>query len=134
VSRRKIPPWLLLRLALAVVLDTAVHVLWKLGAERLPGSLSAAALVDAVHEPLLLIVAVLFAWQLVNWLRVLEGSDLSFSQPITSLSLISVLVVSAIWLDESLGAAKIIGIALVFAGVWFVSRTDHHGGARPRAP
>jgi drug/metabolite transporter (DMT)-like permease len=131
VSKGKVPAWLVVRLALAVVLDTAVHVLWKLGADRLPGSLSLEALVDAAHEPLLLVVAVLFAWQLVNWLRVLEGSDLSFSQPITSLSLISVLVVSAVWLGETLEPAKLAGIALVFAGVWFISRTEHD--SRPAA-
>lgn len=124
------PAWLVVRLALAVVLDTAVHVLWKLGADRLPGSLSVSALAQAAHEPLLLIVAVLFAWQLVNWLRVLEGSDLSYSQPITSLSLITVLVVSATGLGESVAPAKLAGIALVFAGVWFISRTDHHSTAK----
>ena len=129
MSKRKVPAWLVARLTLAVVLDTGAHVLWKLGAERLPGSLSISTLAQAAHEPLLLIVAVLFAWQLVNWLRVLEGADLSYAQPITALSLVTVLVVSAAGLGESAGPAKIAGIALVFAGVWFISRTDHESGA-----
>ena len=126
---RKVPVSLIVRLVLAVVLDTAVQVQWKLAAARLPGSLSVSALVEAAHEPLLLVVAVLFAWQLFNWLRVLESSDLSFSQPITSLSFVSVLAVSVIWLGETLDAAKIGGIALVFAGVWFISRTEHDSRA-----
>jgi drug/metabolite transporter (DMT)-like permease len=125
VSARKVPPWLVARLALAIVLDTAVHITWKLGADRLPGSLSLDALSQAAHEPLFYIVGVLFAWQLVNWLRVLEGSDLSYSQPITALSLVSVLAVSALYLGESLAPAKLAGTALVFAGVWFISRTPH---------
>lgn len=114
-----IPPWLAWRLALAIVLDTAVHVLWKAAADQLP-----------VVSPLFLVVGGLFIWQLVNWLRVLQGSDLSYSQPITSLSLITVLVVSVLFLGESVDARKVLGIALVFAGVWFISRTEHDSGAR----
>ena len=119
------PLWLVARLALAIVLDTAVHITWKLGADRLPGALSAEALSQVAREPLFLIVAVLFACQLVNWLRVLDISDLSYSQPITALSLVSVLLVSVLYLGESLDAAKLAGIALIFAGVWFISRTPH---------
>lgn len=115
----RIPPWLAWRLALAIALDTAVHVLWKAAADQLPGV-----------SPLFLVVAVLFVWQLVNWLRVLEGSDLSYSQPITSLSLVTVLVVSVLFLGESVDALKVLGIAFVFAGVWFISRTGHDSGAR----
>lgn len=130
MRRHKVPLWLVLRLALAVALDTTVHVVWKVAADRLPGSLSLAALAQAAHEPLLLIVAALFAWQLVNWLRVLEGSDLSYSHPITSLSLITVLIVSVRWLGEGIEPQKLAGIALVFAGVWFVSRTPHDSTAK----
>ena len=119
------PLWLVARLALAIVLDTAVHTTWKLAADRLPGALSADAISQVAHEPLFLIVAVLFAWHLLNWLQVLEGSDLSYSQPITALSLVSVLAVSVLILGESLDAAKLAGTALIFAGVWFISRTPH---------
>ena len=117
----RIPPWLAWRLALAIALDTAVHILWKAAADQLPAV-----------SPLFLAVAVLFVWQLVNWLRVLEGSDLSYSQPITSLSLVTVLTASVLFLGESVDARKVLGIAFVFAGVWFISRTRHDGGrARP---
>src|SRR6266403_1711547 len=96
-----LPPGLVFRLALAVILDTAVHIVWQLA-----------------------------VWQLVNWLRVLESSDLSYSQPITALSLILVLVLSALYLGESVDALKVLGIGFVFAGVWFISRTDHDSSAR----
>ena len=116
----RIPAWLAWRLALAIVLDTAVHVLWKTAADQLPSV-----------SPLFLVVAVLFVPQLLNWLRVLEGSDLSYSQPITSLSLVTVLVVSVLFLGESADARKLLGIAFVFAGVWFISRTAHDSRAQP---
>lgn len=131
---RSVPATLIARLALAIALDTAVQVLWKLGAGQLPGTTSAMeAARAALHEPVFLLVAALFCWQLVNWLRVLEQSDLSYSQPITSLSFVSVFALSAVYLGESVDLAKVAGIALVFAGVWFISRTDHHGGAREGA-
>src|SRR5882762_2875136 len=126
-----LPPGLVFRLALAVILDTAVHIVWKLAVLQLPnpGS-SPVALEAASREPLFLLVAILFVWQLINWLRVLESSDLSYSQPITALSLILVLVLSALYLGESVDALKILGIGFVFAGVWFISRTDHDSSAR----
>lgn len=121
------PAALVLRLALAIALDTAVQVLWKLGAEQLPGTASVAAAAEAaLHQPIFLLVAALFCWQLVNWLHVLEMSDLSYSQPITSLSFVSVFAVSVAWLGESVDAPKVVGIALVFVGVWFISRSGHN--------
>ena len=127
---RALPAWLVFRLALAIALDTAVHIVWKLAVLQLPdpGSLSA-SVEAALHEPLFLLVAALYVWQLLNWLRVLESSDLSYSQPITALSLIAVFVLSVLYLDESVDALKVLGIALVFAGVWFISRTAHDSRA-----
>ena len=60
-KRRSVPLWLVARLALAIVLDTAVHITLKLGADRLPGALSAQALLQLAHEPLFLVVAVVLA-------------------------------------------------------------------------
>src|SRR5581483_7010120 len=99
VMKRGLPAWLTARLALAIALDSAVQLLWKLAA--------------------------LFVWQLANWLRVLEASDLSYSQPITSLSFVSVFALSVLFLGERVDAAKIFGIAFVFAGVWLIGRTPH---------
>src|SRR5205809_4700484 len=120
-----LPPGLVFRLALAVILDTAVHIVWKLAVLQLPDPDSLpAALEAASREPLFLLVAALFVWQLVNWLQVLEGCDLSFSQPITALSLILVLVLSALYLGESVDTLNVLGFGFVFGGVWFFSLID----------
>jgi drug/metabolite transporter (DMT)-like permease len=120
------PPGLVIRLALAVILDTAVHIVWKMAVLQLPDPGSPHAFMEAAfRQPLFLVVGALFAWQLVNWLQVLERSDLSYSQPITSLSFVSVFALSALFLDESVDALKVLGIGFVIAGVWFISRTDH---------
>ena len=123
---RIIPAGLAIRLALAIALDTVVQILWKLAAMQLPVSASMAGTVEAaLQQPIFLLVAALFAWQLINWLRVLERSDLSYSQPITSLSFVSVFVLSVVYLGERVDAQKVLGIALVFAGVWIIGRTHH---------
>jgi len=114
MAAKTLPPELLFRLALAVVLDTAVQILWKLAVLQLPAI-----------GPLFLLVAALFAWQLLNWLRVLESSDLSYSQPITALSLVTVFVLSVLYLGEGVDLPKVTGTLFVLAGVWFISRTDH---------
>ena len=94
-----------------------MQLLWKLAATD--------------FEPLVItLVVVIFVAQLINWLRVLEMSDLSYSQPITSLSYITVLWFSVAWLGEQLDPLKIAGILLIIAGVWFISRGPHHSNAR----
>ncbi len=98
------------------MLDTVVQLLWKVAATD--------------FEPLVItLVVVIFIAQLINWLRVLQMSDLSYSQPITSLSYITVLWFSVTWLGEQLDALKIAGILLILAGVWFISRGPHHSNA-----
>ena len=62
---------------------------------------------------------------MINWLKVLELADLSFAQPITALSYVSVCILSTLYLGESIGALKVLGISFVLAGAWFICRTDH---------
>jgi drug/metabolite transporter (DMT)-like permease len=78
---------------------------------------------------LLALVAVFFVAQLWNWLRVLQIADLSYAQPITALSYITVLGLSALWFGEHIDALKVVGIVLILAGVWFISRGPHHSNA-----
>jgi drug/metabolite transporter (DMT)-like permease len=109
-------------LTIAIALDTVGQLLWKLAADRLPRSLSPAALVHAVaHDPLPLLVIGVFLLQLVNWLLVLERVDLSYAQPLTALSYVSVCLLSAWFFGERLDVRKGLGVALVLAGVALVS-------------
>jgi drug/metabolite transporter (DMT)-like permease len=118
-SRRPFPWWgVYAGLALAIVLDTVGQLLWKQAAVRIPETLSAGVLLDAlVREPLVLAVAGVFALQLVNWLLVLEHADLSRVQPITSLSYVSVVLFSVALMGERLDAGRGLGILLVLFGV-----------------
>ena len=86
------------------MLDTVVQLLWK-------------AVATEFDLVILAIVVVLFVAQLFNWLRVLQMSDLSYAQPITSLSYITVLWFSVSWLGEQLDPLKIAGILLIMAAM-----------------
>jgi len=111
-------------LGLAVVFDTVQQLAWKMGIVAMPETTSVPATIEAVlHEPLLALVAVLMVARLINWLRVLEISDLSFAQPFTSLSYVSVTALSALYLKEALTPLQIVGMAIIVGGVWCVSQT-----------
>jgi drug/metabolite transporter (DMT)-like permease len=64
-------------------------------------------------------------------MAVLRKADLSYAQPITSLSLISVTAVSFSLFHERVSPQRIAGMLLILSGVWFISMTGHRtpGGA-----
>ncbi len=111
-------------LAAAVVLDTTAQVAWKLAVSAVPrrASLAAAAAQGASSPSFFAAMAALGA-QLYNWIRVLARADLSFAQPITALGYVTVLAISGRWLHEPMPAPKLIGVGLILAGVFCISRT-----------
>ncbi len=129
VGARGLRPALAIGLALAIVLDTAGQLLWKYAVETLPHTAQPWPAVDAVlGQPLFLLVIAVFLAQLINWLKVLDQADLSFAQPITSLSYVSVAGLSTLLYGEPIGPVKALGIACILGGVWVISQ-----GHRPVA-
>ena len=57
------------------------------------------------------------------WLAALTKAPVSSAYPMLSLGYVAVAAVSAAWLGESLTSAKVLGIALICAGVVLVSRS-----------
>jgi len=115
---------LVLGLVTAILLDTGVQIFWKIGVIDIPDSVLPWQLLGAVAErPVFLLVLALMLGQLINWLQVLSLADLSFAKPFTSLSYVTVSVVSAFFLGERLHIFQIVGIGIIIAGVWFVSRS-----------
>jgi drug/metabolite transporter (DMT)-like permease len=111
--------WIAIGLTVAIVLDTVGQLLWKHAAIGLPQSLSPALLLGSfVRSPLpIIIVLGVFFLQLINWLVVLERVELSYAQPLTSLSYVSVVMLSVWLFGERLESAKLLGVLLVLAGV-----------------
>ena len=128
-------PRLTIGLGATVVLDTVAQLVWKAAALRLPVLADADVLVHAVmHEPLFIALSLLFLLQLWVWLKVLEHADLSFAQPITALSYVTVGGLATLWFAETMTVRQLAGIALVLLGVWFVSRGPARNDPRADTP
>ena len=122
-------------LVVAVVLDTFIQISWKLAVSASPGN----GALGALSSPFFYAAMLGLAAQLFNWMRVLARADLSFAQPFTALSYLSVLVLSARSLGERISAPKVMGVCLILIGVFLISRTpfrtpppaDEPGAVRP---
>jgi drug/metabolite transporter (DMT)-like permease len=128
---KKIPGAVVGGLAAAVVLDTVIQIAWKRTVGGVPeGASSAATLATAATSPFFYAAMAAFAAQFFNWLRVLKSADLSFAQPFTALSYVSVLTISHRSLHEEISMTKVIGVGLIFVGVFFISRTPFQTGGK----
>jgi multidrug transporter EmrE-like cation transporter len=66
---------------------------------------------------------VCYAASVCVWLAALSKAPVSTAYPMLSLGYVAVATVSVIWLGESMPPAKVLGIALICAGVVLVSRS-----------
>ena len=133
--RSKLPRAVAAGIVMAVLLDTAIQILWNWAVRGIPVDASALATArGALSNPWFYAAMATFVSQLFNWTRVLARADLSFAQPLTALSYLSVLAVSSRSLHESLSAFKLIGVGFVLLGVFFISRTPHRTGSGPGVP
>ena len=130
----RLPPAVLGGLVLAVVLDTFIQVTWKYAVADVPADATLGVAARAVlASPAFYGAMALFGGQMFNWMRVLARADLSFAQPITALSYISVLAISSRVLHEQIGPTRLAGVALILIGVFCISRTPHQTADAPRA-
>jgi multidrug transporter EmrE-like cation transporter len=67
---------------------------------------------------------VCYATSVCVWLAALSKAPVSTAYPMLSLGYVVVAAVSVLWLGESMGPAKVLGIALICAGVILVSRSS----------
>ena len=67
---------------------------------------------------------VCYGASLCVWLAALSKAPVSTAYPMLSLGYVVVAIVSVTWLGETLSPAKMLGIALICAGVVLVSRNS----------
>jgi multidrug transporter EmrE-like cation transporter len=67
---------------------------------------------------------VCYAASVCVWLAALSKAPVSTAYPMLSLGYVVVAAVSVTWLGESMGPTKVLGIALICAGVILVSRSS----------
>lgn len=114
---------LLIGLSFAIILDTAGQLLWKFCVATMPSATGLWPTAEAMlRQPLFVVLAAIFFCQLSNWIKVLEHADLSFAQPITSMSYVTVCILSGVLFGEHIGLAKTAGVLCVITGAWLVSQ------------
>jgi drug/metabolite transporter (DMT)-like permease len=129
-SKKSLPRSVVIGLTLAIALDTAVQFSWKFAASGINANYGLLnAFWQAMIMPSVWLTILLFILQFVNWMKVLAKADLSFAQPITALSYVSVSFLSCLYLHESMNFIKAAGIALILLGVYFVTQSDHDTSA-----
>jgi len=117
-----------LGLGAAVVLGTASQILWKWAAsESSPSGSALQVLCQIMTNWKFALAIALYILQFFNWMAVLKHADLSYAQPITAASYVTVGITAwAIWpAEEALPPHRLMGIGLILLGVYFITRTPH---------
>jgi multidrug transporter EmrE-like cation transporter len=118
--------WLLI--LTGVGLNAAAQLLLKVATRPLAhfSQFNAAILGDSVlilfKSPPFWAGMVCYAASVCVWLAALSKAPVSTAYPMLSLGYVVVAAVSVMWLGESMTPAKVMGIALICAGVVLVSR------------
>src|ERR1700751_4057191 len=100
--KKNFPTRLAAGLLLAILIDTALQLVWKTAVLSLPNNGSPWLNVPAVlHSPLFIFVIFLSACQFFNWLMGLKKADLSVAQPVTSLSEVTVLCLARLYVKDA---------------------------------
>jgi drug/metabolite transporter (DMT)-like permease len=79
-----------------------------------------------LFNPLFQLTVILWLVQFFNWLLVLAQSDLSFAQPMSGISYITVACSAACLFGEHISPQRGAGIALIVIGAWLMGGTTPH--------
>jgi multidrug transporter EmrE-like cation transporter len=113
-------------LLVAIILDTAAQSCWKAATFHVPVSADMwQTLMITFRQPLFHMTLLLIIVMFFNWMIVLSHADLSYAQPITALSYVTISVVAVALFGEHISLQRMLGITMILLGVWCVSGTSH---------
>jgi multidrug transporter EmrE-like cation transporter len=110
----------------SVLLSSAAQIMLKLGVRGASAAVDGASmtfLVSAGLNPYVICGVSMHVAALVLWLFALRHVDVSYAYPFIALGFILVLLMSTLWLNESLNAWRIAGVLLISTGILVVSRS-----------
>lgn len=111
---------------ISILLGSVAQYLLKIGATGLSAKDAAgpaALLREAVSSPHMLGGITCYGASLIFWLMVLSRMELSRAYPLVSLGYIFTLLIGAYALDEHIPPLRIIGVALIIAGVILIVKS-----------
>lgn len=107
-------------------INTVGEVLIKFGARTLsePDSMGDIwrILWEVVQNPLILVGVLFCAADLLLWIYILKSGDLSVVVPLTAINYIFALVAGYFCFNEVISLNRLLGIALICGGTFFLSR------------
>jgi drug/metabolite transporter (DMT)-like permease len=86
--------------------------------------LSVDALLHMATNPLLIVGIAIFGVSTLLWLFALAKADLSFAYPFLSLTYLAVLIGGAFLFDDKVTLPRVVGFAVIIAGVFIVARSE----------
>lgn len=86
--------------------------------------LSLDTLIHMATNPLLIIGIAIFGISTLLWLFALAKADLSFAYPFLSLTYLAVLIGGAFLFGDKVTLPRVLGFAVIIAGVWIVARSE----------
>ena len=107
-------------LALAVAMEIAREVCFKIAADRAPVAKKTGYLIGLFGAPLIWLGFTCWGIEIVTWVMVLAQLPLSIAFPIMSLSYCGMIVASKYVLRETVSAKKWVGVFLITAGVMVI--------------
>ena len=120
-------PGTLALILVSVTLSACAQVLFKFGVAPVPGSVGNPSLIGAIINTLLrpgvLGGLALYGIGTLIWLRALAQIELSQAYPFVGLGFVMTAALGYVVFDEAIGPTRLIGIALVIAGVVLVGRS-----------
>lgn len=100
-----------------VLLSATAQLVMKRGLAPPPGADVAATYAQALTSPLVWLGLALYGASAVLWLWVLSRLDVSLAYPLVSLGFVVTVALGVLWLGEPLSWARVVGCALIVAGV-----------------
>lgn len=116
---------------LAILLLSAGQTLLKFGLNSVGGVSLAQGLatwLKLLQTPWVLVGLACYALSTILWLDVLSKLDFSLAFPLMGLNYVFILLIGHYVFHEEIGASRILGVALVLAGILFLLRSG--GGNR----
>jgi len=116
----------LMLIVLTVCLNTAGQFMMKAGINRI-GKIDLSRFLEflpkVITSPFVIGGFVSYAVSAVLWIVILSRAELSWAFPMVSLSYVITAVLSPVLLGESFSIQRFVGILVICAGVFLVSRT-----------
>lgn len=122
----KLSPLLIAWLLLLVVETFGQVALKKAGAEVGAFELNRHSILKALSTPWLWVGLVCYLGQFAIWMKILEKSTLSSAFPTSAIVFVAVMIASWVVFDDPMGWEKILGSAIIVAGILLLGSDAHH--------